>query len=184
MIYEPNEDSYLLAEFVRKYAHGKVLDMGTGSGIQAKTALENTKNVLAADINTEAVKFCKKKGIKAIKSDLFKNIHEKFDLIIFNPPYLPLERDYASIRMTEKDFTYVNDISIVGGKKGHETIERFLKEAKKYLKNNGKILLSFSNISGNIKEIIKNHNYKFKKVGERKIFFETLYVYILKAKSL
>jgi len=28
MIYEPNDDSYLLVEFVKKYASGKVLDMG------------------------------------------------------------------------------------------------------------------------------------------------------------
>ena len=92
MIYEPSEDSYLLAKYVDKFSKGKVLDLGTGSGIQAETALKHTKEVLATDISKEAVKFVKKKGIKARISDLFSNINEKFDLIIFNPPYLPREK--------------------------------------------------------------------------------------------
>ena len=179
MIYEPNDDSYLLAEFVKKYAKGKVLDMGTGSGIQAETALGKTKDVLAVDINQEAVEFCRKKGISCIKSDLFEKVEGKFDLIIFNPPYLPLEKEYFGMKFTEKDFNYVNDISIVGGKEGWETIDRFLKDAKKFLSVNGRILLSFSNLSGDIEKIMKKYGYKFKKISEKGVFFERLYVYLL-----
>jgi len=102
MIYEPNDDSYLLKEFVLKHARGKVLDMGTGSGIQAEAALEKTQDVLAADINNEAAEFCKKKGINAVQSDLFENINHKFDLIIFNPPYLPEEREHFGVKYTER----------------------------------------------------------------------------------
>ena len=179
MIYEPNDDSYLLREFVLKYAKGKVLDMGTGSGIQAEAALEKTKDVLAIDINPECVEFCNKKGIKTIQSDLFENVHEKFDLIIFNPPYLPEEREDLGIKMSEEDFNYVNDVALVGGKNGWETIDRFLNNAKKYLGENGKILLSFSSLSGDIEIIMKKYEYKFKKIGEKRIFFEVLYVYLL-----
>jgi len=144
-----------------------------------KQPLEIQKNVLAADINKEAVQFCQKKGISAIQSDLFQNIKEKFDLIIFNPPYLPEERDYAGIKLTQKDFNYANDISLVGGKKGHETIEEFLKQAKNFLNPNGKILLSFSSLSGDIEKIIKKYNYNFKKIAEKRVFFEVLYVFLL-----
>ncbi len=179
MIYEPNDDSYLLREFVLKYSKGKVLDMGTGSGIQAEAALEKTRDVLAADINEEAVEFCSKKGINAIKSDLFENIDKRFDLIIFNPPYLPEEREYCGIKFTEKDFNYVNDIALVGGKNGWETIDRFLKEAKEYINKEGKILLSFSSLSGDIEIIMKKYGYRFEKLGEKRIFFEVLYVYLL-----
>ncbi len=179
MIYEPNEDSYLLRGFVLEYANGKVLDMGTGSGIQAEAALEKTTDVMAVDINNEAVKFCRKKGINAVKSNLFENVNGKFDLIIFNPPYLPEERKDLGIKMTIKDFNYVNDLSLVGGKHGWETINRFLKDAVIYLNENGKILLSFSSLSGDIEKIMKRYDYKFKKLGEKRIFFETLYVYLL-----
>ena len=93
MIYEPSDDSFLLQKYVKKYASGKVLDIGTGSGIQTLTALENTKYVLASDINLEAVKKVRTLGINVIKSDLFSSIKGKFDLIIFNPPYLPEDRN-------------------------------------------------------------------------------------------
>ena len=179
MIYEPNEDSFLLKEFVSEFAKGKVLDMGTGSGIQAEAALEKTKDVLAVDINPEAVTHCKKKRIKTIQSDLFSNISGKFDLIIFNPPYLPEEREDLGIKMTEKDFNYVNDVALVGGKNGWETIDRFLKDARNYLNKNGKILLSFSSLSGDVEKIMKKYCYEFEKLGEKRIFFEVLYVYLL-----
>ena len=179
MIYEPSDDSFLLRKSVLKFAKGKVLDMGTGSGIQAKAALEKTKDVLAVDINEEAIEVCNKNGINAVHSDLFDNVKGKFDLIIFNPPYLPMEREYFGIKFTDEDFNYVNDVALVGGKNGWETIDKFLKEAKNYLDKNGKILLSFSSLSGDVEKIMRNHEYSFKKLSEKRIFFEVLYVYLL-----
>ena len=88
-LYEPREDSELLVKYVKKHARGVVLDMGTGSGIQAIGAIEKGAEVLAVDVNKEAVEHCEKKGINALQSDLFENVKGKFDLIIFNPPYLP-----------------------------------------------------------------------------------------------
>ena len=179
VIYEPAEDSFLLREFVLKYANGKVLDMGTGSGIQAEAALTKTNDVTAADINKEAIDFCTKKGIKALQSDLFEKINGKFDLIIFNPPYLPLERDYFGVKLSEEDFNYVNDVSLVGGKKGWETIDRFLKQAKGFLNENGRILISFSSLSGDVVSMFKKYRYDSEKLAEKRIFFEVLYVYLL-----
>ena len=182
VIYEPAEDSFLLREFVLKYANGKVLDMGTGSGIQAEAALTKTDNVIAADINKEAVDFCIKQGIKALQSDLFEKITERFDLIIFNPPYLPLERDYFGVKLSEEDFNYVNDVSLVGGKKGWETIDRFLKQAKYFLTENGRILISLSSLSGDAVSMFKKYGYVSEKLAEKRIFFEVLYVYLLNYK--
>ena len=54
-IYEPRADSTLLERYVRQYAKGSVLDMGTGSGIQAIAAAHNSKviSVLALDTQKE-----------------------------------------------------------------------------------------------------------------------------------
>lgn len=169
MIYDPAEDSFLLQKYVRKYAKGKVLDMGTGSGIQALTALEKIKDVLAVDINPEAVKLLKQKGITAKISDLFSNVKGKFDLIIFNSPYLPRDgREPEDSALTT-----------TGGKKGHETIEKFLRQAKKFLKKDGKILLVCSSLTGDVEKLFKKHGYNFKKLEEEKMFFEKLITYLL-----
>ena len=107
--------------------------MGTGAGILALEAAKHAEEIVAVDINSEAVEQVKKtknKKIKAIQSDLFDNIDGKFDLIIFNPPYLP-------------DDPEVKDIALDGGPEGYEFIERFLKKTKPYLKEDGKILLLY-----------------------------------------
>ena len=81
-VYEPREDSYFLAQYVKKHAKGKVLDVGTGGGIQAEAAAirSQVKSVLAVDINPHALKFVDNinrkeyshfKKVKTRKSDLF-----------------------------------------------------------------------------------------------------------------
>ena len=179
MIYEPREDSFLMEKAVKKYACGKVLDMGTGSGIQAIAAAKNKKvrSITAVDINKEAVMIAlhdaMKRGIplSVQQSNLFENIDEKFDTIIFNPPYLPSDPK-------------LKDLTLDGGKKGYELIQKFLKQAKKYLEKNGIILLLFSSLTDKAKvdEILTKNKYKFKKVDKLNLDFEELYIYKIKCK--
>ena len=126
-MYPPSEDSYLLAEQIKKYLKNlknkniKVLDLGSGSGIQVSTLIKSgisPKNITLVDIDEKVILYLSRKfpNSKSIKSDLFKNIQEKFDLIIFNPPYLP-ENKYDKNKDTS------------GGKIGNETINKFLKQA-------------------------------------------------------
>ncbi len=174
-IYEPQEDSYLLNKFVNHYASGRVLDLGTGSGIQALTVLTNplVKEVLAVDINETAVKALQKevnekkiKKIKVLKSDLFENVKGQFNLIIFNPPYLPQDPG-------------ITDTALYGGKKGWEISERFFKEVANYLTPEGIILFLFSSLTNKSKidQIIFHCLLQFKEIGRKKIAFEELYVY-------
>lgn len=175
-IYEPAEDSYLLNETLKEFLKNKdrnirILDMGSGSGIQAKTCKDlGFKNILTVDINKEAVKHLEQLGFKSIHSNLFSKINKenKFDLIMFNPPYLP-EDKYDK----EKDTT--------AGKKGYELIIKFLGKAKNYLENGGHVLLLFSSLSQ--PNIIKKHaiemNYKLKLLKKQKLFFEEIYIYLL-----
>lgn len=169
MIYDPEEDSYLLEKYVRELAKGKVLDIGTGSGIQALAALHKCNDILAADINPEAVKLAKSKGVRAVKSNLFSNVKGKFDTIIFNPPYLPEDKQEDA---ESKTIT-------TGGKKGHEIIEKFLKQAKSHLNKNGIILVVFSSLTGDVISLFKKHNYHYKLLESKQVFFEQLYVYEL-----
>ncbi|MBI4158955.1 methyltransferase [Candidatus Woesearchaeota archaeon] len=174
-MYEPDEDSFLLVKQVKKLAKGKkILDMGTGFGILAETALKfGAKDVLAVDIDKEVIGFVKSKGIKAKVSDLFSKIDEKFDLIIFNPPYLPED---------EQEDKEIRNIT-TGGKHGYEILEKFLVKAKNYLNENGSILVVFSSLTHKEKvdSILKEKNYKFKCLETKKLFFEELYVYLIRS---
>jgi len=162
-IYQPSDDSYFFVDFLRsclkKNRKISYLDMGTGSGILAETASEflDKKNILAVDVNPDAVALVKKKGFSALKSDLFENVKGKFDLITFNAPYLP------------KDSREPNDsrVATTGGKKGNEIAIRFLKEAKKHLNSGGKILLLVSSLTP-----LKGVGGKV--VARKKIFMEEL----------
>jgi HemK-related putative methylase len=171
-VYMPREDSHLLEKEVLHFARGSVLDMGAGSGVQAKAAasLRRVKKVLAVDRNKRAVEFCKKtmknKKIRFVSSDLFKSIpKQRFDTIIFNPPYLPEDK--------------IKDIALEGGKKGHELLERFLNQVNSYLAPDGILLIVFSSLTNRdkIDEIIRNNMLEHELLDTSGFFFERLFVY-------
>ncbi|PIN73774.1 hypothetical protein COV20_03610 [Candidatus Woesearchaeota archaeon CG10_big_fil_rev_8_21_14_0_10_45_16] len=174
-MYEPAEDSYLLQKQVKQQAIGRVLDVGTGSGIQALTAVlsPNVKEVIAVDINEEAVEKLRDKirdqrlrKVKAVRSDLFDNVSGCFNLIIFNPPYLPQDKG-------------IEDAALYGGKKGWEISGRFFSKVSKYLFPDGKILFLFSTLTNKerIEELIEHNLFSWKEKEKLKLAFETLYVY-------
>ena len=181
-VYEPQEDSTLLADSVKKYAKGLVLDMGCGSGIQGIIALgcKKVTGVMCSDINNAALSYVKETHelelakhsveIKFKHSDLYSKIDETFDTIIFNPPYLPDDK-----LDNEKLIT-------TGGKDGHELIVRFLKDSKTHLNIDGTILLLFSSLSGKgeIDKAIRELGYEKNKLAKLGLFMEQLYVYSLK----
>tara|TARA_Y100000310_G_C20677463_1_gene813917 strand:- start:1073 stop:1642 length:570 start_codon:yes stop_codon:yes gene_type:complete len=180
-IYQPAEDSYLLVNTIKKYLKKSkynknksisILDMGSGSGIQAQTCKKlGFTNILTADINSEAVKHLKEQGFKAIKSNLFSKINkkDKFDLIIFNPPYLPLDK------REPKD----SQLATTAGKKGYEIIIKFLKQAKKHLSKKGTILLIFSSLSQPkiLLAKAKGLDFGIKLLNKENFFFENLFIF-------
>ena len=177
-IYQPAEDSFLLQKYIKRYAEGRVLDMGTGSGIQAKEAVKSSivREVIAVDINKIAIEKLKSENIrkiKAIHSDLFENIEGKFNLIIFNPPYLPQDEGIA-------------DEAIYGGKKGWEISERFFSQTNKHLVGNGKILFLFSSLTNKVKinQILSNYLFHHQELAKEKHHFEELYVYLIEKSTL
>jgi len=178
-VYKPSDDSYLLSETlkeripkIKNYENQKYIEVGCGGGIQLETLNRlgiKKQNIFSCDINPKAVERCKEQGFNSVISDLFSNIskNKKFDVIIFNPPYLPDSEDNPE---SEESKTITT-----GGKTGSEIINRFLKETKDYLNKNGIIFLVTSSLT-------KNINWKgFNKeqAGEKSLFFEKLYVWKL-----
>ena len=178
-VYEPKEDSALLADNLIIEKGDYVLDMGCGSGIQAIVASRNAKKVLAADINPRAIETTKRnaetnnaENIDYRISDLFKNIteNEKFDQIIFNPPYVPSD---------EKD---MESKAWAGGTMGRETIDRFIEDAPKHLTETGRIQLLVSSVNDpqDIIKKLKENNLEAKIVASQRLWFEELFVILAK----
>ena len=170
-IYEPAEDSYLMSEVLKQRIKNpdlSCLEIGVGSGIQLQTLKKiGVKYIKGVDINKKAVMHCRKLGFDCLPSDLFSSIkeNEKFDFIIFNPPYLP--KDKREPKDSQKATT--------GGKLGSIIINKFLQQAKSHLKPEGKILLLTSSLTKGIKWL----DYKKKLISKKKIFMEELYVWEL-----
>jgi len=162
-IYFPREDSELILQNMRIPNGSRVLDMGTGSGILAAEAAKTAAEVVAADINPEAVREMKKQDLPKIipiRSNLFQRIDGEFDVILFNAPYLPGQED--SIWS--------------GGEQGRGVIERFLKNAGSHLKRSGCLYLLISSKTGTDETIELFRKYGFNPViaARKSLFFETL----------
>ncbi|MCF7871762.1 methyltransferase [Candidatus Woesearchaeota archaeon] len=173
-MYEPAEDSYLLKETTKQHCKkNKIkssLDIGTGTGIIAEELAKHSEKVVAIELDLDTIKKIKNKlnkKIKLIHSDLFENIpKQKFDVITFNPPYLP-KGDYPE------------DKELTSGKTGLNTTIKFLKQAKEYLSKNGTILFIASSHAEIelLEKTMKKLKYGFKELKKQHIFFEDIMVY-------
>ena len=170
-VYEPAEDTLLLAENLAVGEGDTALDVGTGTGLIALLMARKAKFVLGVDVNPLAVELARENaglnGIRNVEfrlSDLFERVDGKFDVITFNAPYLPGEPEEPI------------DLALVGGKTGREVLDRFIKEVPDYLKPGGTVQIVQSSITG-IEETLK----RLEKVGltarvaaKRHVFFEDI----------
>ena len=179
LIYEPAEDSFLLADVALKEADQgtRILEIGAGSGFVSAVLLANVKEIslIATEINPHAALCAKINGLELIRTDLFRGIRSEssencFDLILFNAPYLPTSKE-------EKVPGWLN-YAFDGGINGRETLYRFLDEVRGYTRPGGKILVLISSITGleAVKKKMKNVGFKTDIVGRKKISFEELMV--------
>jgi release factor glutamine methyltransferase len=152
-VYEPAEDTFLLIDSISINENQTVLEIGAGTGIIALSCAQKGATVICSDINPYAVTIIQrninenrdklKGSIEVRRGYLFQVLKkdESFDIIIFNPPYLPT-------RLDEKvDDGGWFDIAVDGGKTGLETTRRFLASVSQYLKPRGEGYYIFSTLS-------------------------------------
>lgn len=179
LVYEPAEDSFLLADSaLKKVKPGmRILEIGAGSGFVSAVLLSNLKDIrlVATEINPHAARCAKMNGVEVIRTDLFRGIKPRnpetlFDLILFNPPYLPTSEE-------EKVPGWLN-YAFDGGITGRETLDRFLGEVKDYLKPRGEILVLISSITGldAVKKKMIGLGFAVDVVARKKVSFEELMV--------
>lgn len=184
-VYEPAEDTFLFAENLDIQRRDEVLEIGTGTGLIAVYAAQRTKRVVATDINEQAVKCALKNtvtnktyNIELRQGHLFEPVEEeKFDLILFNTPYLPTEED-------EKLDSELN-AAFDGGLEGREIIDQFIEQVKDYLNEEGRVQLVQSSLSNNEKTLskLKELGFEAEITASEKCFFEEIVVITGKLKN-
>jgi release factor glutamine methyltransferase len=175
-VYPPAEDTFLLADHLK--AEGRVLEMGTGCGILSVLSAFTAKWVVATDINPYAAACARfnaeingvSEKIDVLVGDLFSPLKEEeiFDTIIFNAPYLPTEKQPRPQSPI--------DYSWSGGEDGRMVIDRFIEEAPRHLKPEGRILLVQSSLSGVETTLteLRTMGFNAKVIDERPSFFERI----------
>lgn len=177
-VYEPAEDTFLLANNLEVERMSRALEIGTGTGLIAILASRKARMVIATDINPHALDCTLKNiivnkayNVELRKGNLFESVKdEKFDLILFNTPYLP----------TAEDETVDGELDAAwnGGPSGREVIDRFLAEVKDHLNPGGKVQMVQSTLSGNEETLEKLEELGFKAsiTAREKGFFEEMVV--------
>lgn len=173
------ETEYFLLNHIKEIK-GKVLDIFSGSGCIGIALLKEKNNVFVnfADIDNSFLKQIKinlkindiKGGFRIIKSDVFSKIQGKYDYIIANPPYIAEKR---ISKVQDSVLKYEPKHALLAGKDGLLYINKFLKQARRYLNKKGKIFLEFDSFQKKeIEKILKKEkylNYYFEKDQYNKV---------------
>lgn len=166
-VFPPTPVSDLLGSAVQREVRpeDRVLDIGTGSGINAILAAKIAHEVIGVDINPHAVVAARRNAhanavgdrTQFFESDVFDSVSGAFDLIVFNPPFRWLKpRDMLERSMADE---------------GYEALTRFMTQARDRLKPEGRILLFFgtSGDLGYLLQLVEEHGFSSTVVASRSL---------------
>ena len=177
LVYIPAEDTFLLAENLEIKESNTVLEIGTGTGTVALFASKLTNNqITVTDINFDALELARVnfeknniENIELIFGNLFDELeNRKFDVILFNTPYLPNDND----DVIDDNLNYAFD----GGIDGRKIIDPFLYEVKNHLNKGGLVQLIQSSLSDISKtfEILSKEGFMCEIKAKEHFFFEDI----------
>ena len=173
-VYPPSEDSILLTESLDIRIGEKVLEIGTGSGIVSIQCALNGADVVCGDINPRAVALARRNAaangvdIDVRETDVYSNIEGRFDTIVFNLPYLPVEDEGELAKAWS------------GGPDGLGPLPRLLEEAHEHLLPDGRVVVVVSSLMDRAGLDKTLEGYEVKVLGELPLFFERLQVLEIK----
>ena len=172
MVYRPAEDSGLLAEAAVAGAHGRVLEVGTGSGwVAEQIATERGLHVVGSDRNPHAAHETRDRGVEAVVADLLEPFRaDAFDTVCFNPPYLPTDPDNEWDDWMER--------ALSGGESGRAVIEPFVADVGRVLAPGGVVFLLVSSLTEYeaVLELVEAAGFSHTVASEASFPFETLSV--------
>ncbi|AKH98140.1 HemK2/MTQ2 family protein methyltransferase [Halanaeroarchaeum sulfurireducens] len=173
-LYEPAEDSALLAGAAVDGvdAEDRVLDVGTGSGyVAARVRAETGAHVVGSDVNPHACRRAAEAGVETVRADLVSPFRAAvFDVVTFNPPYLPADEDAARDDWVE--------VALTGGTSGRAVVDPFLDKVGRVLRPDGTVFLLVSSLTG-IEAVVQRageRGFSSVVVAETSFPYETLVV--------
>ncbi len=189
-VYDPAEDTFLLLDVIKINNDDSVLEIGTGCGLIALACAVLGANVICTDINPLAIELVKKnylmnqnilKGNFEVRiGDIFSPIlsNESFDVIIFNPPYLPTKKE----DLVGGWF----DTASNGGKDGLLYTKKFIKELPSYLNKYGSAYFVYSTLSDRYKldSILNKSKLIYKVIKSQCFYDEKIVIYLLKKERI
>ena len=173
-VYPPSEDSILLTESLDIRIGEKVLEIGTGSGIVSIQCALNGADVVCGDINPRAVALARRNAaangvdIDVRETDVYSNIEGRFDTIVFNLPYLPVEDEGELAKAWS------------GGPDGLGPLPRLLEGAPEHLLPDGRVVVVVSSLMDRAGLDKTLEGYEVKVLRELPLFFERLQVLEIK----
>lgn len=169
-VYPPSEDSVMLIQSFDVDADESLLEIGCGSGVVAIHCARDGADVTCGDINPKAVELTKMNAdmnsvnVDVFETDLFSNISGRFDTIVFNLPYLPVEEEGELSKAWS------------GGFDGMGPLPKLIAEAPDHLNMNGRLIIVVSSLMDQDKlaGILRGHYVNV--LSEMPLFFERLKV--------
>ncbi len=180
-VYQPAEDSQLLAQTASDHIpeDALVLDVGTGSGYVAEHVHTVTgATVVGVDVNPQACKQARNRGVPTVRGDLLSPFRDEvFDVVCFNPPYLPTPADAEWGDWMER--------ALSGGEDGRAVIDPFLDSVGRVLRPDGVVYVLISSLTGEdeVRNRAQSVGFDVETVAEESHPFEKLLVLRLSTRT-
>ena len=149
-VLDPRPESELIIDVTKNLLFDgmRVLDLGCGSGCVGISLYKENSNIalFLADFSKKALSLSKKNAeelqvdCEFIRSDLFSNIDNKFDLIVSNLPYIAKD-DFCYLQ--KEIILYEPHEALYGGQSGLDLIKLFLNGVNRHLNKNGIFVIEF-----------------------------------------
>ena len=149
-VLDPRPESELIIDVTKNLLFDgmRVLDLGCGSGCIGISLYKENSNItlFLSDFSKKALNLAKKNAeelkvdCEFIHSDLFSNIHNKFDLIVTNLPYIA-KNDFCYLQ--REIILHEPHEALYGGRSGLDVIKLFLDGVDRHLNKNGVFVIEF-----------------------------------------
>lgn len=178
-VYEPAEDTRLLQRVLRerepKLAGARCADVGTGTGVLARTLLELGARVVAVDVSPVAARLARENlaaGL-VVRGHLATALRGPFEVVTFNAPYLPSSDEERIEGWLDRAFH--------GGEGGVEVSIAFVRDLARVLAPGGRGYLVVSSRADldRLAGVVRECGFHAEPAAAERFFFEEVAVWRL-----